>query len=146
MTGVDTAALIERLRACSVGDDSRGWRNLVGEAADALDTLAALEAERDHAQKLVRDYEALTLSQAEEIDAAERRLEQAEQARDEAREILAGAAADLMAISSNPKVNEPYPDDPRWSPWSRFGARALARVGEARAALAARPAPAEAET
>ena len=31
--------------------------------------------------------------------------------------------------------NEPYPDDPRWTPWTRFGRPLSERAGEARKAL-----------
>lgn len=28
-------------------------------------------------------------------------------------------------------LGTPYPDDPRWTPWTRFGERAFRRAGEA---------------
>lgn len=33
--------------------------------------------------------------------------------------------------------SEPYPDDPRWSPWTRFGKRLADRAGDARRELRA---------
>lgn len=34
----------------------------------------------------------------------------------------------LMAVK--PKLDEPYPDDPRWTPWTRFVEDRLLRVRE----------------
>ena len=40
------------------------------------------------------------------------------------REIIAS----LIAVK--PHLDAPYPDDPRWTPWTRFVERTLARVDE----------------
>lgn len=36
--------------------------------------------------------------------------------------------ASLIAVK--PHLDKPYPDDPRWTPWTRFVERTLARVDE----------------
>ena len=38
-------------------------------------------------------------------------------------------------ITLQPMLNEPYPDDPRWTPWTRFGKRAADIAVEAKAAI-----------
>lgn len=40
-------------------------------------------------------------------------------------------------ITVAPLLEDPYPDDPRWSPWTRYGERACRRGDAARAAVAA---------
>jgi hypothetical protein len=45
------------------------------------------------------------------------------------REELRRAAANIIAVEGS--TDTPYPDDPRWSPWSRFLERALAAIGRA---------------
>ncbi len=40
-------------------------------------------------------------------------------------------------ITVHPLLNEPYPDAPRWTPWTQFGKRAADRAVEAQAAIRA---------
>lgn len=42
-------------------------------------------------------------------------------------------AASLIAVK--PHLDAPYPDDPRWTPWTRFIERELQRVDEMKPAL-----------
>jgi hypothetical protein len=51
----------------------------------------------------------------------------------ELRDDLRGVLADIIAIK--PHLTTPYPDDPRWTPWSRFAERALRTVENVRDAL-----------
>lgn len=40
-------------------------------------------------------------------------------------------------ITLEPKLTDPFPDDPRWSPWTRFGKRAAMKAQAARDAIRA---------
>ena len=45
-----------------------------------------------------------------------------------ARRLRREIAASLIAVK--PHLDKPYPDDPRWTPWTRFIERTLERVDE----------------
>ena len=38
-------------------------------------------------------------------------------------------------IALAPLLDEPYPDDPRWTPYTRFAKRAMRQAGDARKAI-----------
>jgi hypothetical protein len=65
-----------------------------------------------------------------QLEGCEERLREAEEALVEAGEALRNHATHWITIS--PLLEEPYPDDPRWSPWTRFGKRACDRGQAAR--------------
>jgi hypothetical protein len=48
--------------------------------------------------------------------------------RSAARNLRREIAASLIAVK--PHLDKPYPDDPRWTPWTRFIERTLERVDE----------------
>ncbi len=57
------------------------------------------------------------------------RAEQAEAALDRARQAQRRLNSALIAVSS--RLEQPYPDDPRWTPWTRFVKPAVTELGEA---------------
>ena len=44
------------------------------------------------------------------------------------RDLRRGIIADLIAVKGH--LDTPYPDDPRWTPWTRFIERTLRRVDD----------------
>jgi hypothetical protein len=44
---------------------------------------------------------------------------------------LTNSATTLIAVLGD----DPYPDDPRWTPWTRFGSPVCARISEVRKGL-----------
>lgn len=50
------------------------------------------------------------------------------------REIRVSIAASLIAVKGH--LDTPYPDDPRWTPWTRFIERELHKLDDAKDALA----------
>ena len=46
----------------------------------------------------------------------------------EARRLRRSIAASLIAVKGH--LDTPYPDDPRWTPWTRFIERTLRQVDE----------------
>lgn len=75
-----------------------------------------------------------------DIAAFERAIREQERSRYEG--LLADALDALREnittwITLHPLLNEPYPDDPRWTPWTRFGKRAADRAVEAQTAIRA---------
>lgn len=54
----------------------------------------------------------------------------------EARELRRDIIASLIAVKGH--LDQPYPDDPRWTPWTRFIERTLRKVDELAALASAR--------
>lgn len=73
------------------------------------------------AQYLERLIQALRLSQENE--------KRYREALEVTRVAMRDAAANVIAVEGS--TDTPYPDDPRWSPWSRFLERALRRLSSA---------------
>ncbi|MFC8583321.1 hypothetical protein ACFUGD_01910 [Streptomyces sp. NPDC057217] len=112
------------------------------------DTLTALYDERDELRLLLHDAEGDRDSWARDARLAEQQAEadarkahtdlideqkrgtRVEAERDAARNTLADAQVAARRLSSAliavaPLLDKPYPDDPRWTPWTRFVAPAL---------------------
>jgi hypothetical protein len=66
----------------------------------------------------------------EQLAAVTRRLEEAEELLRECAEALRKNETTWIALSAT--LDQPYPDDPRWSPWTRFGERAARAASQAK--------------
>lgn len=101
-----------------LGEEAR--RTLYDVLASARSTVDAepiVPVDQDKLRDLFRKVEpvvAALLSAAREAGREEGRREAAKAMRDPVRRMTAA----LIAVDS--RLTEPYPDDPRWTPWTRF--------------------------
>jgi hypothetical protein len=62
-------------------------------------------------------------------EAARAEFDDMRDSRDELTQAIHGLMSAMIAVEGH--LNRPYPEDPRWTPWSRFVEPALARLSEA---------------